>query len=149
MFTVYSYGSMCGFNKKWRSSRKRIAMEQSSINLALKTECYSRALNSSTPGLSRLQPYGRHRRRTGDLFVGGAVGLIVHLLQDAPRPDPRIGYGGKRAAESRYRWYRRLLLQKFVVSVRENSGGELVGCWLPFNTLFEIDDMNLSTTSAK
>jgi hypothetical protein len=33
---VYSYGSMCGFNKKWRSNRKRIAMEQSSINLAFK-----------------------------------------------------------------------------------------------------------------
>ena len=50
---VYSYGSMCGFNKKWRSNRKRIAMEQSSINLALKTECYySRAINSSTQGLS-------------------------------------------------------------------------------------------------
>jgi hypothetical protein len=29
---VYSYGSMCGFNKKWRCNRKRIAMEQSSIN---------------------------------------------------------------------------------------------------------------------
>jgi len=50
---VYSYGSMCGLNKKWRSNRKRIAMEQSSINLALKTECYySRAINSSTQGLS-------------------------------------------------------------------------------------------------
>jgi hypothetical protein len=45
---VYSYGSMCGFNKKWRSYPKRIAMEKSSINLALKTECYSRAINSST-----------------------------------------------------------------------------------------------------
>ena len=50
---VYSCGSMCGFNEKWRSNRKRIAKEQSSINLALKTECYySRAINSSTQGLS-------------------------------------------------------------------------------------------------
>jgi hypothetical protein len=29
---VFSYGSMCGFNKKWHSNRKRIAMEQSSIS---------------------------------------------------------------------------------------------------------------------
>jgi hypothetical protein len=29
---VCSYGSMCGFNKKWHSNRKRIAMEQSSIS---------------------------------------------------------------------------------------------------------------------
>src|SRR5450759_272316 len=46
---VYSYGSMCGFNKKWRSNRKRIAMEQSSIHLALKTECYSRAIKLLDP----------------------------------------------------------------------------------------------------
>ena len=35
---MHSYGSMCG--KKWHSNRKRIGMEQSSINLALKTEYY-------------------------------------------------------------------------------------------------------------
>jgi hypothetical protein len=67
---VYSYGSMCGFNKKWRSNRKRIAMEQSSINLALKTECYSRAINSSTPGLSRLWPGKGMERRVLERWQG-------------------------------------------------------------------------------
>jgi hypothetical protein len=62
----------------------------------------------------------------GDLAVIRAVGFVVHLAQNAPRPDPRIGFDGKRAAESRYRRHRRLLLHVFVMRGSKNSGGELV-----------------------
>ncbi len=90
----------------------------------------------------------RHRRRTGDLSIDCTVGLVINLPQNATRPDPRIAYGGKRAAESRYRRHRRLLLEIFVVSDRKNSGGEFFGGWLPLDAPLKVDHVaNTEKTS--
>src|SRR5450631_2551337 len=68
---------------------------------------------------------------------------IGRTFSPSPTDAPAI------AKPSRHGRHRRLLLHVFVMRGSENSCGELVGCWLPFNTLFEIDHMNLGTTASK